>query len=742
MRCFLRIIPVLVLCAAMAQQARAENAPTEVSFRNDAMAVFSKAGCNAGACHGNKNGKGGFKLSLRGQDPDLDYAALTHDMLSRRTNAIDPDRSLILMKPTAQIAHEGGQRFRTDSLEYGILRRWIEAGTPRDTPSTPTLIRLEVTPPQQVLVEPADQVAIKAIAIFSDGARRDVSRLAVYEQSTDLAKISAEGLAVGQRTGETTVIVRYLQCQQPVRLAFVAARPEFRWTALAAKNYIDDEVLAKLRTLRMNPSGDCTDSEFLRRAYLDLLGILPTVAEAKSFIADTASDKRSKLIDRLLERPEYADQWALKWSDLLRNEERTLDHKGVQNFHHWIRQSIAENKPLDQFVREILSARGSTYTDPATNYYRAIRDSVSRGESTAQLFLGVQLKCAQCHNHPFDRWTQDDYYGWADVFARVNYKVLENRRTDTNDSHEFVGEQIVYEASDGEVKDPRGDRTVRPRLLGADLPLSTDAGRLDPLAAWVTSPDNPYFARAQVNRIWFHLMGRGLVDPVDDFRPTNPPSHPELLDALAKDFVAHKYDVKYLLRLIMNSQTYAMSGEPNETNADDEINYSHVLPRRLTAEQLLDAEHEVIGVPAEFAGYPKGMRAGQIPGVRQNRSRDRRTSQADMFLVTFGKPARQLVCECERSSDTTLGQTFQLISGPEIAKLLSDPANRLAALLKAPESDEQAIEELYWAALTRPPTYEENKAMAEHLHSSKDRRKALEDVAWALLNAKEFVLRK
>jgi hypothetical protein len=735
MRYFSRFIFVLVMLLA------APLALAEVSFRNDVMAVLSKAGCNAGACHGNKTGKGGFKLSLRGQDPDLDYLALTHDLFARRTNAVDPDRSLILLKPTAQIAHEGGQRFRTDSMEYGILRRWIEMGTPPDGAGTPSLVRLEVSPAQQVLVEPADQVRIKAIAVFSDGSRRDVSSLAVYEQSADLAKISADGMVRRGRMGETTVIVRFLQAQEPVRLAFVPARPDFAWTPVTSLNYIDDQIFAKLRTLRINPSEPSNDLEFLRRAYLDLLGVLPTVEEARAFVAETSPDKRARLIDRLFDRPEYADQWAMKWSDLLRNEERALDRKGVQNFHHWIRQGIVENKPLDQFVRELLSARGSTYTSPATNYYRANREPVVRGEATAQLFLGVRLQCAQCHNHPFDRWTQDDYYGWADMFARVDYKVLENRRTDKNDKHEFVGEQIVYEAPSGDVKDPRGDRSVKPLLLGAG-PAPANASRIDALAQWVTSPENPFFAKAQVNRIWFHLMGRGLVDPVDDFRPTNPASHPELLEMLAKDFIAHKYDVRYMIRLIMTSQAYGLSSEPNTTNADDEINYSHAIPRRLTAEQLLDAQHQVTGVPAEFNGYPKGMRAGEIPGVRVARARRSRPSQADMFLVTFGKPARELVCECERSMDTTLGQAFQLISGPEIASLLSDPENRLTQLIKSGMTDEDAVAELYWAALTRPPTDEERSAMVNHVHEAKDRRKGLEDVAWALLNAKEFVLRR
>jgi hypothetical protein len=706
------------------------------------MAVLAKAGCNAGACHGNKSGKGGLKLSLRGQDPDVDYATLTRDLFARRTNPLEPDRSLMLLKATAQVPHEGGVRFRVDSPEYALVRQWIEAGTPWGSEEIATVTRLEVTPLQQVLVEPADRTQLRAIAVFSDGTRRDVTNLAVYEQSSDLATITPDGLAVRQRLGETTVIVRYLQAQQPVRLAFVAARPDFSWSAPAAANYVDRHVFDKLRTLRIAPSQPCTDTEFLRRAHVDLLGVLPTADEARAFVADRSPDKRARLVDQLLERPEYADHWALKWSDLLKNEERTLDRKGVQGFHRWIRQSVAANVPLDQFVRDLLGSRGSTYARPATNYYRANRDAVTRGEATAQLFLGVRLQCAQCHNHPFDRWTQDDYYGWADVFARVDYKVVENRRADENDKHEFVGEQVVFETGDGHMKDPRGDRTVKTRLLGAATPLPEEASRLDALAAWVTSPDNPFFAKAQVNRIWFHLMGRGIVDPVDDFRPTNPPSHPELLDALAKDFIDHRYDVKHLIRTVMNSRTYALSAEPNATNADDEINYARALPRRMTAEQLLDAQHQVTGVPAEFAGYPAGFRAGQLPGVRVGRPRANRPTQADMFLVTFGKPARQLVCECERSGDTTLGQTFQMISGPGIARMLANPANRLRELLKDDTSVDQAVDELYWTALSRPPTEDERNVMSSHVRSATDRRKGLEDVTWALLNSKEFILRR
>ena len=741
MRWLLALLPFLfvsLLGAACGSSARA--AP--VSFRNDVMPILSKAGCNAGACHGNKSGKGGLKLSLRGQDPDGDYDVLTHDFFARRTNPVEPGQSLILLKAAGLMPHEGGMRFKRDSAEYATLREWIAGGALKDGPSPPVLTKLEATPVEQVLVEPADHVQIGAVATFSDGSKRDVSRIAVYEPSSDLVTVSHDGLVKRQRSGEVTVNVRFLDRQEPVSLAFVPARPNFVYRAAAPNNYIDEHVFAKLKTLRMNPSGECTDGEFLRRAYLDLLGLLPTPDEAKAFIADTTGDKRSRVVDQLFARAEFADYWALKWSDLLKNEERTLDQKGVLAFHGWIRKSVAENKPLDQFVRELVTARGSTYTNPPANFYRANRDAVTRGEATAQVFLGVRLQCAQCHNHPFDRWTQDDYYGWADVFGRVDYKIIENNRTDKNDSHEFIGEQIVLEKPTGDIPDPRGDRSVTARLLGTTDGIAGDKDRLDVLAAWMTSPANPFFARAQVNRIWFHLMGRGLVDPIDDFRPTNPATHPALLDALAADFVEHHYDVRHMIKVIMASKAYQLTSDPNDTNADDEVNYSHVVPRRLTAEQVLDSEHEVAGVPAEFAGYPKGMRAAEIPGVRTNHRKGPKATQADNFLITFGKPPRQLVCECERSNDTTLGQTFQLVSGPEMATAIADRENRLGKLLGAGKSDEEIVGELYWAALTRPPTYEEGKAMVEHVKDVKDRRKGLEDVAWALLNAKEFVLRR
>ena len=803
--------------------------PRPISFRNEVMAVLSKAGCNAGQCHGNANGKAGFKLSLRGQDPDSDFHALTRDMFGRRTDPAAASESLILLKPTTQVAHEGGQRFKPDSDEYQILRAWIDQGMQFDPPNAPILDRLEVSPAEKILFEPSNEIQLRARAFFSDGSDREVTRMAVYDAANGLVKVTHDGLVQRQSTGETTVLVRYLHSQVPVRLAFMPARPGFDWSHPPANNYLDQEVFAKLRLLRINPSDLCSDNEFIRRAYLDLLGILPTAEEARAFVNESPrkgqvtksrfedegkarphpdplprergkpaqrpeiftsstvaqSDgavswrrqKRARLIDELLDRPEFAEFWALKWADLLRAEERLLDRKGIETFHRWIRQSIADNKPLDQFARELIAARGSTYFNPASNFYRAIREPVARAEAVAQVFLGTQLRCAQCHNHPFDKWTQEDYYDWADVFARLNYKVLENRRRDINDGHEFKGEQIVYVSSKGEVKNPRSGKSAHPRFLGETSPMTLTAedstgeptpnaseggeripvrsnqvplpggarggsDELDALADWVTSPGNPFFARAQVNRVWFHLMGRGIVDPIDDFRATNPPSHPALLDGLATDFVKHKYDLRYLIRLIMNSRVYQLSALPNDSNRDDDLNFSRAYVRRLTAEQLLDCQSAVTGVPVKFNGYPPGLRAAQLPGALPERKRDQRLSEVDRFLESFGKPPRLLTCECERSGDTTMGQAFQMISGPAINDLLDASDNRLARLLSSGRSDHEIIEELYWTALTRPPTEKESKRASELLNQSKDKRRALEDLTWALLNAKEFVLRK
>ena len=466
------------------------------SFNRDVMAVFSQAGCNSGACHGNQNGKGGFKLSLRGQDAELDWAAITRDNAGRRVNFLEPDRSLLLLKPSGQLAHEGGVRLRRGTAEFEIVRTWLAGGARPSAADESPLVKLEVSPSEQVLVEPADRVQLQVTARFDDGVKRDVTALVTYETSNLVAAVERDGLVVRRSLGETTVLVRYLNQQAPVRLAFIAARPDFVWSLPPAENYIDEHLFAKLRTLRMNPSPMADDSVFVRRAFLDALGVLPTADEARAFVADPAPDKRARLIDALLARPEFADHWALKWSDVLRNEEKVLDPRGVAAFHGWIRESFAAGKPLDQFVRELVASRGSTYANPPANFYRANRDSATRGETVARLFLGVRLQCAQCHNHPFDRWTQDDYYAWAALFARVDYKIVENNRGDKLDLNEFVGEQIVEIKDSGEMKNARTGQDAVPRFLGEVAPpQDTQADRLEPLAAWITRRDNRRFAQ-------------------------------------------------------------------------------------------------------------------------------------------------------------------------------------------------------------------------------------------------------
>ena len=738
-------------------------AVSPVSFRNDVAAVISKAGCNAGACHGNRTGKGGFKLSLRGEDPDADYAALVPGLAGRRLDFNNPAESLLLLKPTTAVPHEGQRRLEPGSREYEILRQWIAGRAVDDLDRAPRLARLEVSPASQVLYAPKDRAQIKVIARYANGTRRDVTALACFEAVNGLVEVSREGLVQCKAPGETTVLARYLNQQLPVSLAFVPKRPEFDPSLRPSENnFIDRQIFAKLRTLRLNAASLCSDETFIRRAHLDLLGILPAEEEARAFVADRHSGKRERLVDALLARPEFPEFWALKWLDLLHADERTLDAKGIRAFHEWIRGSLATNKPLDEFSRELLSARGSTYAEPAANYYRALRTPVERAEAAAQVFLGTRLQCAQCHNHPYERWTQDDYHDWTGVFARVSYKVLENKRRDNNDSHEFIGEQIVFLTNNASHTNPRTSNPATPRFLGETGMLATTSIRMTKdkgisadeketpdandelrrLSAWVTRPGNPLFARAQVNRIWFHLMGRGLVDPVDDFRATNPASHPALLEALTAEFIRSKFDLRHIIRRIMNSRAYQLDSAPAPGSEEDVLNYSHVVVRRLGAEQLLDCESQASGVALEFKGWPIGTRAAQVPSVRVQASPGKRKlGQADLFLRAFGKPPRQLATECERSCEPAMNQAFQLISGPTTQEFISEPDNRLGPLLRSGRTDHEMVDELFWTALTRAPTAIEQARLTKRIASATDKRSALEDVLWALLNSKEFILR-
>ncbi|MEZ6103437.1 MAG: DUF1549 and DUF1553 domain-containing protein [Pirellulaceae bacterium] len=711
----------------------------DITFDRDVMAVLSKAGCNAGTCHGNANGKGGFMLSLRGQAPEFDYQQLVQVASGRRINRVEPEKSLALLKATAQVPHGGGKRFDRESPEYRIFLGWIERGLSRADPSAESVERLEVAPADRVLWGTERECALKVVAHFSDGSQRDVTRLAVYEPADPLVQVTVDGVVQFNRPTITMVLVRYLDQQIPVRLTYRPAMSEFTWQSPAARNFIDERIFARLRQLKINPAPLAEDRVFVRRAHLDVLGVLPTAEEAQAFIADPAPDKRDRLIDALLERPEFADMWALKWSDLVRNEEKTLDAKGVELLHQWMRQSFADDKPLSEFVRELIASRGSTYDVPPANFWRAHREPLVRAETTAQVFLGVRLQCARCHNHPFDSWSQDEYYQWASIFAVVDYEIVENDRKDKFDKHEFVGEQVVQIKAEGTVTNARTGLEAVPRFLGCDADIHGD--RLQELAAWITRTDNDKFARAQANRIWYHLMGRGIVEPVDDLRSTNPPSHPQLLDDLAKEFATHEYRVKHLVRTILQSNAYQLSSRFDAQSvpaAYDEQLYGRAVVRRLSAEQILDAQSQLLGVPAEFEGYAAGTRAGEIAGVERVR---RKLSDDDQFLRLFGKPERLLACDCERRSTSTLGQALSLVGSRSLDKRLKQPDNCLGKLLADNLSPEDAIRLLFWTALTRDPTAAELAATIQLIEETGDRRAAMEDVLWSLLNAKEMLFR-
>lgn len=718
------------------------SAQSKVSFVNDVMPVLSQAGCNTGSCHGHREGRGGLKLSLWGENPDRDHQALS-EKKDKRINTGDPLSSWILRKPTLAMEHKGKKRFEVDSPPYQILRQWIEQGATNDRKSATPLQSLVVTPASLTLSEPQREVQLVVEATFADGKKRDVTSWSVYSLSNLLAKVSKKGTVRFLKPGETTVLIRYQNKLVSTRLALVPDRPDFAWSDPAPNNYIDDHVFAKLRRVRTNPSGLCDDTTFVRRLYLDLLGILPTAEEAQAFVADQNTEKRTALVDTLLQRPEYADFWALKWSDLLRNEEKVLDRTGVEKFHQWIRESIAQGKGIDQFARELLTARGSTYKNPAANYYRALRNPTDRSEATAQLFLGARLRCAKCHNHPFDRWTQDEYYQFAALFDGIDYKIIENKRRDKHDKNQFIGEQEVQLIKERKFVDPRTKKAPTARLLGSETTqLDDNRDRFEQLAEWITSPDNKLFATVQANRIWSNMMGRGLVDPVDDFRPTNPSTHPELLAALAKDFAEHKYELRHLIKRIATSRTYQLSTETNKTNADDPINYARATMPRLPAEVLLDSVHSALSLPADFKKYAKVKRAVALPGI-EGAFLDKNPHHDDRFLRLFGKPPRLLNSDAERLNDTSLAQVFEMTSGETLSSLLEASGNRLDKLIASEKTNEEILNLLYWSTITRAPTTQEQETMLAHLaeKSGDEKRHALQDITWALINSKEFMFR-
>ncbi|MFO0892889.1 MAG: DUF1549 and DUF1553 domain-containing protein [Isosphaeraceae bacterium] len=706
--------------------------PGTPSYRNDVVPLLSRSGCNMGACHGNASGKGGFRLSLRGEDPAFDHRSLTRDLLARRIDPAAPERSLVVLKPSGRLPHEGGVRFAGGSPEARVLIDWIAAGAPDDIATAPRLKALEVAPGRHVAAFPGSSVPLRVVARFDDGSRRDVTRQAAFDLSDPtFAEVSPEGLVVARRAGELTVAVRFLQGRGVSRLAFVPDRPGFAWSGPVERNVIDAHVFRKLRTLKVRPSAPSGDGVFLRRAYLDALGRLPTADEARAFLEDRAPAKRDRLVETLVERPEFADFWALKWADVLRNEEKTMGPKGVWVFQRWLRDRLAADAPLDEMVRQLISARGTTWTNPATSFYRTNRDPTAAAEAVAQVFLGIRLQCARCHNHPFDDWTQDDYYGLAAYFSNIRRKELNNLRKDRLDKHEINGDEVVFVSGPAAMIQPRSGARILPTPLGGRASGKAEVpGRaLEELADWLTR-DNRQFARNLANRVWFHLLGRGIVEPVDDFRASNPPSNPELLEALTDHLIRGGMRLRPLVALIMKSQTYGLSATPDESNADDQANFSRASVRLLPAEVLLDAIGQVLDVPERFPGAPARLRAVQFPGVGSG-----------PFLKVFGKPERQLACECERNETTTLAQAFQMINGESVRRKLESPDGRLARRIAEKAGPDAILEELYLGALCRMPSGRERAAMLAHVSEAASPAAGWQDVAWAVLNSKEFLLR-
>jgi hypothetical protein len=705
--------------------------PAPVSFRRDVIAAMNVGGCNMGACHGTPSGKNGFKLSLRGYDPTADFLQLTREQFGRRTDKHDPMASLMLLKGVGGLPHEGGQRFGLTSVPAEMITAWLRAGLTDDPATLPPVKKAEVVPASRVLKAPAKWQQLGVNVTFADGKTRDMTRLTVFSSSDpSIADVTPSGLVEFKRPGEVAVLCRYLEEMIAVRITYLEPREGFVWPNPPEANFIDTLVNAKLKQMSIAPSDVCPDDEFVRRAYLDCIGRLPTVAEAKAFLADKDAKKRDKLIDALVDTPEFADFWALKWADVLRSSRKTIQVKGSYGFQAWLRHNFQRNTPMDQIVREIITSSGNTYANPPANYYRIAKDPQSLAETTAQLFLGVRMQCAKCHNHPFERWTQDDYYGMAAWFARV--KTKPEPTVGAKPAAPATTAEVVFSARDGEVTQPRSGKTMKPRYIGVgDAEVKPGEDRREALADWLTKPTNPFFAKSVANRVWFHLMGKGIVDPVDDFRDSNPSCNDELLDALAKDFAAHKYDIKYLVKTIMKARTYQLSAQPTETNREDNKYFSHAVTKLLTAEQLLDALCDVTAVPEKFAGLPAGTRAVQLPDGEVNHP----------FLKTFGQPARELACECERESDGNLAQALQLINGPTVNEKIRNPGNRLGKLLGAKAADDEVLTELYYAALSRPPFEDEKKLALAHVAKATDKRKAWEDVLWALVNTREFLFR-
>ncbi len=691
-----------------------------ISFKLDVMPVFMRAGCNSGSCHGAARGKDGFRLSLFGFDPDGDHYRLTREINGRRINLAVPNESLLLEKGMGKVPHSGGERFKEGSVYHQTLIRWLEANAPNDPPNIATPIALEIYPREAVLDGKGATQQLTVRAKYSDGTDRDVTDLAVFLSNNDnSAKVDANGLVTAGDRGEAFIMARFATFTVGSPFIVLPKGLQFAFPEVQENNYIDSLIHKKLRKLRVAPSEICSDEVFLRRVYLDIIGMLPTVEEYERFIQNPVSAKREQLVDELLNRKEFVELWVLKWAELLQiRSSQQVSYKAMLLYYTWLQDKIARNVPTNEWVRDLLSATGGTFKNPPTNYYQNETDILKITENVAQVFMGMRIQCAQCHNHPFDRWTMDDYYSFASFFSQIGRKGTDDPR-----------EVVIFNSGGGEINHPVLGRPLPPRFLGVDKPADV-AGkdRRAVMANWLASPENPYFAKNLANIVWSHFFGQGIIHEVDDVRVSNPASNLELLDELAKRFTEYQYDFKKLVRDICTSATYQRATQANPSNESDTRNFARAAIRRIRAETLFDCISQVTETKDKFPGLPLGSRAVQIA--------DGQTTT--YFLTTFGRATRESVCSCEVKLEPTLSQSLHLLNGDTVGSKIAN-GGLVARRLNEKKTPEQIIEELYIRCLSRKPTADEMKKLMELVAANPNKQQALEDVFWALLNTREFM---
>lgn len=711
------------LQAAVDVERATEDRP--ISYYLDVMPVFMRENCNSGGCHGAARGQDMFMLSLFGYDPEGDHHRLTREMAGRRINLAMPERSLLIEKSIEAVPHSGGKLFDENSHAYATLVEWISEGAPNDTENHIPVERIEIMPDQMVLEGKGASQQITVRAHYKDGTDRDITHLAVMSSTNDTsATVDDKGLVTADSRGEAFILARFEFHTIAAQVLVIPDELDYQRPELVETNYIDELVNAKLHRLRMLPSEQCSDEEFVRRVHIDILGILPEPETVVAFVDSDNPDKRAELIDELLERPEFSELWVMKWAELLQIHSRDNDRRyydGTLRYHNWLRDQFEQNRPINLIVRDLLAAEGTTYENPPTLYYEMERDNLLIAENVAQVFMGMRIQCAQCHNHPFDRWTMDDYYGFAAFFAQIGRKETDDPRN-----------RVIFNRGGGGVRHFLTNQDVAPRFLGAEeAEIEAGQDRRAVLAEWLTSPENEFFARNIANIVWAHYLGVGIIEPVDDVRISNPPSNPELLDALAERLVSYDFDLRQLVRDITNSQTYQRSTRANETNAEDDRNFAKASIRRMRAEVLLDAIAQVTNTTLKFPGMPDGARAVQIADG----------NVSNFFLNTFGRSSRESVCSCEVEVEPNLAQALHLLNGDTVHTRVRQGA-LVPQLIEQGLDDEAIVADLFLRAYGRKPNQTEVDALMIHIESideSEQRRDVLEDVFWALLNSKEFM---